>query len=90
MCTVLLPRGANPIAVNKPIIISYHIISYFETPKTVQPWTERNIPEDVSRHRSEKFFSECPKKYIVCVSTIERSGDKDNVTVLPDKMNVHK
>jgi len=27
MCTVLLPPGYNPIAVNK-YIISYHIISY--------------------------------------------------------------
>jgi len=26
MCTVLLPQGVNPIAVNKYIIISHHII----------------------------------------------------------------
>jgi len=28
MCTVLLPLGGYPIAVNKYIISSYHIISY--------------------------------------------------------------
>jgi len=69
--------------------IIYHIISYFETSKTVQLWTQRNIPEDENRRRSETLFQNV-QKYIVCVSTIKRNGYRDNVTVLPDKMNVHK
>ena len=57
-------------------IISYHII-YFETSKTVQPWTQRNIPEDLSRHRSEKFFHNV-QKYIACVSTVNPLTPNDH------------
>ena len=95
--------GCQPIAVNK-YIISYHfissyriiyhiipylIISYFETSKTVQPRTQSNIPEDLKSSQIRRIRSEC-QKYIFCISTIRRSGDRDSFTVLPFKMDVHK
>jgi len=64
MCTVLLPPGDNPIAVNK-YIISYHIISYHII-------SISDIDDGVLRskylHNVKKPFAD------KCSNTIEGSG----------------